>query len=107
MTVPPMNPPDDQSGGIPQPPQPPSPPQMPPMPPMQGSPQKNDTALYALIAGILSFVLCGIFAGIPAILVVRRKLKPWVAKVLARLKPDSFWVLSTLYSQLLLVSSLW
>lgn len=67
MTVPPMNPPDDQSGGIPQPPQPPSPPQMPPMPPMQGSPQKNDTALYALIAGILSFVLCGIFAGIPAI----------------------------------------
>jgi hypothetical protein len=46
---------------------PPPPPSMPPMPPMAGA-QKNDTAMYAMIAGILSVTLCFLFAGIPAII---------------------------------------
>ncbi|MEI2834054.1 MAG: DUF4190 domain-containing protein [Acidimicrobiia bacterium] len=71
MTMPPINPPGDQPGGIPTPPmppqQPPMPPQMPPMPPGQ-SVQKNDTAMFAMIAGILGVTVCALFAGIPAII---------------------------------------
>ena len=47
--------------------QPPMPPQMPPMPPGQ-SVQKNDTAMFAMIAGILGVTVCALFAGIPAII---------------------------------------
>ena len=71
MTMPPINPPGDQPGGIPTPPmppqQPPMPPQMPPMPPGQ-SVQKNDTAMFAMIAGILGVTVCALFAGIPVII---------------------------------------
>lgn len=71
MTMPPINPPGDQPGGIPTPPmppqQPPMPPQMSPMPPGQ-SVQKNDTAMFAMIAGILGVTVCALFAGIPAII---------------------------------------
>ncbi len=71
MTMPPINPPGDQPGGIPTPPmppqQPPMPPQMPPMPPGQSA-QKNDTAMFAMIAGMLGVTVCALFAGIPAII---------------------------------------
>lgn len=64
MTVPPYEPPFG-GGGITPPPMPP------PIPPTGGSSyggQKNDTALYAMIAGILSLVCCGFIAGIAAII---------------------------------------
>lgn len=45
----------------------------PPPPPGQGgygypAPQQNQKALWAMILGILSIVCCGIFAGIPALI---------------------------------------
>lgn len=45
----------------------------PPPPPEQGgygyqAPQQNQKALWAMILGILSIVCCGIFAGIPALI---------------------------------------
>lgn len=76
MTVPPVEPPVG-GGDIPQPPQPPPPPPMPPMPPTGGgaSGQKNETALYAMIAGILSIFCLGFIAGIPAIILGKQGLK--------------------------------
>ena len=92
MTMPPINPPGDQPGGIPTPPmppqQPPMPPQMPPMPPGQ-SVQKNDTAMFAMIAGILGVTVCALFAGIPAIILGmsgKKKAKEMVVKVKAKQK---------------------
>lgn len=48
---------------------PPPPPQYgAPQPPYGGYPQKtNQKAVWALVLGILSIICCGIFAGIPAI----------------------------------------
>lgn len=75
MTVPPVEPPVS-GGDIPQPPQPPPPP-APPVPPLSGGSgsQKNDTALYSLIAGIASIFCFGFLSGIPAIIMGKSGLK--------------------------------
>ena len=58
------------------PPPPPPPPMSPPPPPPpppgtfgpQGNTSKNQLGVWALVLGIVSIVCCGLFAGIPAII---------------------------------------
>ena len=69
---------DSWSGNIPPPPPPPSFSPQPPVPPSSSSPNTgggaSSNAIFALVLGILSYIICGLFAAIPAWVIGKKEL---------------------------------